>query len=91
MVIASHFPQLKFAFSSLLNHPSFDSSFACYEATLRNAVPVFKSRFHDRTNTCSFLKAFSSRLVIKLSSIKQLLQIITHRSKWLVGKIAVRT
>ena len=32
-------------FPSLLNHPSFDPSFACCEGTLRNAALVFKSCF----------------------------------------------
>ena len=38
-------------FSSLLNHPSFDPSFACCEGTLRNAVLVFRSclpRWHKQ-------------------------------------------
>ena len=68
-----HFPQLKFVFSSLLNHPSFDPSFACCEGTLRNAVLVFKSCFHYGTNKV-FPKLFPPESVQfsvrKLSSVK---------------------
>ena len=64
-MVIDHFPQMKFAFPSLLNYPVFDPSFA---------LLFLKVVFHDGTNKV-FPKLFLPELSVqfsarKLSSVK---------------------